>query len=261
MIDLNPPINKGDVSDLIIPFIDKALVLENQKEPKRTYLGASSLGEPCKRKLQYRYMQTPPDEGKDFDGRTLRIFQVGHDFEDLAIAWLVRAGFNLLTEDKQGRQFGFDTADGQIKGHVDGIITDGPVDWSYPFLWECKSANDKKWNEFKKKGTKETNQVYYAQVVLYQAYMGLMDNPALFTVVNKNTQEIYFEKIPFNAKVAQRVSDAAVNILKATSSGEMMPRVATKADSFLCKFCEFKIKCWEIKSDKEQSSGLQPGWK
>ena len=91
--------------------------------------------------------------------------------------------------------------------------------------------------------------------------MGLMDNPALFTVVNKNTQEIYFEKIPFNAKVAQRVSDAAVNILKATSSGEMMPRVATKADSFLCKFCEFKIKCWEIKSDKEQSSGLQSSWK
>ena len=43
MIDLNPPINNGDVSDLVTPFIDKALVLENQKEPKRTYLGASSL--------------------------------------------------------------------------------------------------------------------------------------------------------------------------------------------------------------------------
>ena len=103
--------------------------------------------------------------------------------------------------------------------------------------------------------------MYYAQVVLYQTYMGLMDNPALFTVVNKNTQEIYFEKIPFDAKVAQRVSDAAVYILKATSNNEMMPRVAAKADSFLCRFCEFKSRCWDIKNDKDQQSGLQPSWK
>jgi len=28
MIDLNPPINTGDVSDVVTPHIDKALVLE-----------------------------------------------------------------------------------------------------------------------------------------------------------------------------------------------------------------------------------------
>ena len=53
----------------------------------------------------------------------------------------------------------------------------------------------------------------------------------------------------------------AVNILKATSNNEMMPRVAAKADSFLCRFCEFKSRCWDIKNDKEQQSGLQPSWK
>ena len=137
-------------------------------------------------------------------------------------------------------KFGFDTADGEIQGHVDGIITDGPVSWEYPFLWECKSANDRKFKEFQSKGVEKANVVYYAQVVLYQAYMGLMDNPALFTVVNKNTQEIYFEKVPFDAKVAQRVSDSAVRILKAVENNELMPRVAAKSDSFLCKWCEFK---------------------
>lgn len=67
------------------------------------------------------------------------------------------------------------------------------------------------------------NFIYYAQVLIYQAYMGLTANPALFTVINKNTQEIYFEKVPFDAKVAQRVSDSAVNILKAVQNNELMP--------------------------------------
>ena len=217
-LDFNPPENKGDVSDIVVPLIDKALVAANKREPERNYLGASSLGEPCKRKLQYRYMKTEKDEGKDFDGKTLRIFQVGHNFEELGIAWLVQADFNVLTHDKQGRQFGFDTADGEIQGHVDGIITDGPVAWEYPFLWECKSANDKKFKEFQSKGVESANFIYYAQVLIYQAYMGLTANPALFTVINKNTQEIYFEKVPFDAKVAQRVSDSAVNILKAVQN-------------------------------------------
>ncbi len=260
-LDFNPPENKGDVSKIINPFIDTALVEANKREPERKYLGASSLGEPCKRKLQYRYMRTEKDEGKDFDGKTLRIFQVGHNFEELAVAWLVQAGFNLLTHDKQGRQFGFDTSEGEIQGHVDGIITDGPVAWEYPFLWECKSANDRKFKEFQSKGVEKANSVYYAQVVVYQAYMGLMNNPALFTVVNKNTQEIYFEKVPFDAKVAQRVSDSAVSILKAVENNELMPRVAAKSDSFLCKWCEFKNKCWDnINERREEHTGLQPKW-
>ncbi len=91
--------------------------------------------------------------------------------------------------------------------------------------------------------------------------MGLMDNPALFTVVNKNTQEIYFEKVPFDAKVAQRVSDSAVSILKAVENNELMPRVAAKSDSFLCKWCEFKNKCWDnINERREEHTGLQPKW-
>tara|TARA_R100000781_G_C4079876_1_gene127331 strand:+ start:899 stop:1699 length:801 start_codon:yes stop_codon:yes gene_type:complete len=260
-LDFNPPINNGDVSDVITPFIDKGLIEANKREPRRRYLGASSLGEPCKRKLQYRYMQTEKDEGKDFNGKTLRIFQVGHNFEELGVAWLVQANFNVLTHDKQGRQFGFDTADGEVQGHVDGIITDGPVAWEYPFLWECKSANDKKFNEFKSKGVEVTNFVYYAQVVIYQAYMGLTSNPALFTVINKNTQEIYFEKVPFNAKVAQRVSDSAVNILKAVENNELMPRAAAKSDNFICRWCEFKNKCWDNKNDEgKKQTGLQPSW-
>ena len=241
-LDFNPPENKGDVSNIVVPLIDKALVAANKRAPERNYLGASSLGEPCKRKLQYRYMKTKKDEGKDFDGKTLRIFQVGHNFEELGIAWLVQADFNVLTHDKQGRQFGFDTADVEIQCHVDGIITDGPVAWEYPFLWECKSANEKKFRDFKMKGIK-ANHTYEVQVALYQAYMELTDNPCLFTVINKNTSEIYYELVPFNQELAQYASDKAVDILKAVEQNVMLPRIAFN-NMYECRFCQFTDTCW-----------------
>ena len=68
----------------------------------------------------------------------------------------------------------------------------------YPFLWECKSANSKKFSEFVRKGVANANPVYAAQIALYQAYMDLTENPALFTVMNKDTSEIYYELVPFD---------------------------------------------------------------
>ena len=37
--------------------------------------------------------------------------------------------------------------------------------------------------------------------------MDLTENPALFTVMNKDTSEIYYELIPFNKELAQKTSD------------------------------------------------------
>jgi hypothetical protein len=186
------------------------------------------------------------DEGRDFSANTLRIFQFGHQIEDDVALWLKNAKFDLRTEDKNGEQFGFSIAEGEIKGHIDGVICDGPLETQYPMLWECKSANDKKFKEFQNKGVSIANPVYAAQVALYQAYMQLTDNPCLFTVLNKNTSEIYYELIPFNKALAQDVSDKAVSILEATKANEMLPRLAQSRDYFACKFCEFQDSCWSV---------------
>ena len=92
-------------------------------------------------------------------------------------------------------------------------------------LWECKSANDKSFNEFVRKGVKEVNLTYASQIALYQAYMNLTENPALFTVVNKNNCEIYYELVPFDKVLAQKTSDKAVEILTAVKHNEILPRV------------------------------------
>ena len=231
--------------ELIAEAVDQEIVRQNKSRERRKYLGASSIGDECARKIQYRYLNYPIDEGRDFSAQTLRIFEFGHVIEEYAAKWLRDAGFDLRTEDSMGKQFGFSIANDEIKGHIDGVICDGPVAMGYPCLWENKSANDKKFKDFVRHGVTKANPTYAAQLALYQAYMELSENPALFTVVNKNTSEIYYELVPFNAELAQSSSDKAVNILTASKAGDILPRIAQNKDFFLCKFCDYRETCWK----------------
>ena len=192
-------------------------------------------------------MGTESDHDKEFSARTLRIFEFGHIIEDQMALWLRQSGFDLRTEDKGGKQFGFSIADDQIKGHIDGVICSGPdaAGLQYPMLWECKSSNDRKFKEFVRVGVAQANKTYAAQIAVYQAYMDLTDNPALFTVVNKNTSEIHFEFVPFDKALAQKISDRGVQILTATESSEILPRISHTREYHLCKWCEFQNTCWQ----------------
>ena len=125
----------------ISDVIDKSIVDNNKKKQKRKYLGGSSLGEECSRKIQYRFMGINPDKEKEFNAKTLRIFQFGHEIEDMKAEWIKQSGFDLRTVDKQGEQFGFSIADDQIKGHIDGVICGGPVELNYPMLGICGNAS------------------------------------------------------------------------------------------------------------------------
>ena len=226
-------------------LVDAALIAERDKQTRREYLGASMLGDPCSRRIQYEYVGAPKDPDKDFNGQTLRIFAAGHQFEALSIKWLRAAGFDLRTEKADGGQFGFSVAKGRIKGHIDGVIIGGPSWLFYPALWEHKALKDKSWQDLVKRGLAISKPLYAAQLALYQGYMpDLAQNPALFTALNKDTQELYHELVPFDASLAQSTSDKAVNILQATDAGQQMPRMASKPDYYLCQFCPYAKRCW-----------------
>lgn len=252
MLDYN---RRLGFADHINTAIDAALVAENEATPPRDYLGGSRLGVACERALQFEFTATPKDDGAGFTGQTLRIFAIGHQLEDLAIQWLRAAGFDLYTRKgnrPDGEQFGFSVAGGRIRGHVDGIIAAGPEGFglAVPALWECKTMNAKNWRETVAKGVTVGKPVYAAQIALYQAYMeatvpGISANPALFTAINKDTAELHHELVPFDAELAQRMSDRAVRILRATDAGELLPRVAQNRDFFECRFCPWAKRCWE----------------
>ena len=224
--------------------IDAARVAERTNQRPRDYLGASRIGEPCAQRLVYEFTKTTVDPGKDFEGRPLRLFEAGHVFEDLAIRWLRAAGCELRTEKSDGGQFGFETAGGRIRGHVDGIIVGGPsLEIPWPVLWEHKALKASSWSETAKKGVRSSKPVYFAQMQIYMAYMEL--EAALFTALNKDTCELYHEHVPFDASAAQELSDKAVDVLRAAEAGDVLPRIATRPDFYLCRFCPFSARCWE----------------
>lgn len=250
MLDFN---HKTSFAEHINTEIDAALAAERAAIPPRDYLGASRLGHSCERALQFEFAGAPHDPGAGPDGRGLRIFAIGHALEDLAVRWLRHAGFDLRTRKPDGGQFGFSAACGRIQGHIDGAILSGPAlpGLSFPAIWECKTMNAKAWRETAAKGVVIAKPVYAAQIALYQAYMeasfpGVAGNPALFTAINKDTAELHHELVPFDAALAQAMSDRAVRILQATGAHELLPRIARDPSFHECRFCPWTGRCWRL---------------
>jgi hypothetical protein len=245
MLDFN---STASFSGRLTALIDAGMQQARAKEEARRYLGASRLGAACERALQYEYAQAPVDYGREIEGRMLRIFERGHVIEDSMVAWLRAAGFDLRTRDRSGEQFGFSVVEGRLQGHVDGVIVGGPEGFAYPCLWENKCLGGKSWRELEKHRLAVAKPVYSAQVALYQAYLELHEHPALFTAVNADTMEIYAELVPFDAALAQRMSDRAAKIITATDAGELLPRSFAEPTHFECRMCAWQDRCWRTAS-------------
>jgi hypothetical protein len=241
MIDFN---STSSIPEQVAFLVDAGLQRVRASQTPRDYLGASRLGVSCERALQYEFAKAPVDSGRETEGRTLRIFERGHVMEDSMIAWLRHAGFDLRTRKANGEQFGFSALDGRLQGHVDGVIVAGPDGFGYPALWECKCLGAKSWRDLAKNRLAVSKPVYHAQVVLYQAYLQLHEHPAIFTALNADTMEIYTELVPFDAALAQRMSDRALKVIGATDAGELLPRAYHDPTHFDCRMCSWQDRCW-----------------
>ncbi len=238
MLDFNA---RTTLAGRFVELIDKATA---QEDKPRDYLGGSAIGEPCARRLQYDFTKTPKDEGKGFAPQTLRIFHRGHAGEAWLVDWIRAAGFDLRTERKDGRQFGFEDCDGRFRGHIDGVIVAGPNDFAYPALWENKVLGAKGWTQLEKHGLAKAYPAYAAQVATYQAYMQLAEHPAIFTALNADTMQIHVELVPFDQALAQECADKAARIIDATAHGETLARITDDPASFSCRFCPYHGTCW-----------------
>jgi hypothetical protein len=122
-----------------------------------------------------------------------------------------------------------------------------------PALWENKAVGAAVWKELVKKGVVLARPIYAAQIALYQAYLDL-PNPALFTALNRDTFELHCELVPFDTALAQRASDRAVEIVRASEADELLPRAAADRTSAICRGgwaggewhapCAWQDRCW-----------------
>lgn len=241
MIDFN---SSTSIPGQVTSLVDAGLQRMRSSQSPREYLGASRLGVSCERALQYEFARAPVGPGRETDGRILRIFERGHVMEDCMVAWLRAGGFDLRTRKANGEQFGFSAIDGRLQGHIDGVIVGGPDGFAYPALWECKCLGSKSWRDLEKNKLAVSKPVYHAQVVLYQAYLQLHKHPAIFTAINADTMEIYTELVPFDAALAQRMSDRAIKVIGATDAGELLARAYHDSTHFECRMCSWQDRCW-----------------
>jgi hypothetical protein len=230
------------VGESIDALVNAALQAERELMPARDYLGASRIGEPCGRRLCYELMRVPVDDGAAFSGRMLRIFEAGHRFEEMTIRWLRLAGLDLRTHKRDGEQFGFSVANGRFRGHIDGVIVDGPdIGVEYPLLFEHKAVRSSSWQDIVKRGMKASKPIYWAQIQAYMAYFEV--ERTLFVALDKDTQALRFELMLLDRSAAQALSDKAVAVIRAVEACDPLPRISDHPDFYICTFCPYRIRC------------------
>ena len=202
--------------------------------PPRKHLGASQVGDPCQRKLWYSYHHCKLPA---FSGRMLRLFETGNREEERIIRNLRAAGLQVWDRGDDGNQIRFEMFGGRFAGSLDGMVLGIPEAPKTPHLLEIKTANDKSFKQMLKQGVEHSKPLHYAQM---QVYLGALDlKRALYIVVNKNTDEIYTERLEFDNRVYQSLLEKAERIVTSDAPLE-------RCESFECKWCEFQKICnWE----------------
>jgi hypothetical protein len=225
------------ISTAINDLIETAAAAEPETNT-RQYLGASSIGSECLRRVQFDWMV---DSAHSL--RTRDIFARGHFAERLCRQHLVNAGFRFAPDDA----LGFEAAGRLLRGHADGIIVAGPNQLGgclqFPCIWEHKCLSTKGWKSIERDGVEKAYPQYHAQVLIYMAYLDVT-NPALFTVTNADTCERLHLLVPFDAERAQAWSDRAVAVIEATRAGELLPRAFDDPEDWRCRFCGHRERCW-----------------
>jgi len=211
-------------------------VYEDGREPFRPHLGASLIGRECERELWYsfRWCSAP-----FHSGRLLRLFETGQLEEYRFVENLRSVGIEVHDfESETGNQFGFSDMGGHFAGSIDGAalgIIEAPKTWH---LLEFKTYNDKRFELLKKHGVQMTSPEHHAQMIIYMFYLGF--TRAFYLAVNKNTDELYSERIRNDSALAGLLQQKAERIIVAPCPPI---RISSDPEWWKCKFCDHSAVC------------------
>lgn len=210
-------------------------------EPPRQYLGMSEIGGPCKRALWYKFRHCCKP---DFTGRFFRLFETG-DLAEIRFTKELRAiGCEVHDVNENGEQFAFNELGGHFSGHMDGCaigIPEAPETWH---VLEFKTHNAKSFTELTKEGVEKSKPQHYAQMQCYMHSSGM--TRALYLAVNKDTDELYSERIRYDKEAAKRLIERAEQIITNITPPE---RISDRPDFYQCKWCDARAICWGIQEE------------
>lgn len=231
--------------DPTLQAVDREMERRAASQPRRSYLGASQIGEECERKLWYSIQPGIPRD--DWNAQSLRRFEDGHRSEEVMINRLrMVAGIELHTVDERGDQYGFTDLDGMFQGHVDGLIRGLVQAESAPHVFEAKCVNEKKFAEFlkvrakvgEKEALREWDYIYWAQAQVYMRYFDM--NRHYLVVMTAGARDHASCRTALDPDAADTLRDKAARIIRAT---EPPPRISERREFWKCKWCQFQEVC------------------
>ena len=236
----------ADISAFVDPLV-AAIYEQYEKrgkaEQSRTYLGASIIGRECSRYLWYTFRWTFKEE---FDGRLIRLFQTGHMAEPRFTADLRSVGVTVYEVDPaSGKQFGFEEFGGHMRGHMDGCAGGVPGGGKQWHVIEYKTHSSKSFAELKKKGVKGAKPEHWAQVNWYMGKSGM--SRALYLAVNKDTEELYSERLEFDLPDFEQTNSKAEQVIFSPSPP---PRISEDSKFYLCNMCSAKAVCHQSRTPR-----------
>jgi CRISPR/Cas system-associated exonuclease Cas4 (RecB family) len=214
-------------------------------ESQRPYLGASAIGKPCLRQHWYSFRWSKPAE---FPGRLYRVFQTGHLQEPRVYADLRAIGCTVFDINlNTGKQFGWSEPETghHFQGNCDGIVTGLPQAPKSPHILEIKTSSDKYYKDMQKSGVKQSKPEHYAQMQSYM-HWSIAEfgddgcRRAIYIVVNKDNDDIYTERIDYDAAEAKDIVNKALAIITAS---EPPVGISTDPSWYECKFCDYHSIC------------------
>ena len=205
-------------------------------EPVRGYLGASIIGHHCERYLWYCFRQCCKP---DFSGRMYRLFETGDLEEPRFVRELRAIGCTVHDTDENGEQFEVSAFGGHFSGHMDGCalgIPEAPKTWH---VLEFKTHNAKSFKHLEKWLVGVSKPQHYAQMQVYMHLTGM--KRALYLAKNKDTDNLYSERIHYDRTDAEKLMQRARRIITDASPPE---RISTRPDFYQCGWCDAKAICW-----------------
>ena len=210
-----------------------------RKNEHRPHLGGSQIGIECSRALWYQFRHC---ERPQFDGRMLRLFETGDLEENRIVANLRAIGVTVWDRDPEtGKQIRFSGCDGHFALSLDGV-GEGFPESKRPHTLEFKTMSDKNFKAMHRDGLEKSKPVYWAQCHVGMHLSGI--DRCAFIAVNKNTDEIYYERVRYDAAIGIKLTAKAESIIFADTPPS---RISNDPSYFVCKFCVFSDICHKAK--------------
>lgn len=206
-------------------------------------ISISNLGDECERALWYAFRWAAEQEV--ITGLKAITFETGEIEEQRLLDALRMIGAEVVDVDERGKQFRVTAGNGHIRGKTDGKVLglpEAPATWH---VVECKSMGDKYFKEVVKKKVRDGYFAHYVQLLIYCYLTG--HDRGLYICRNKNTGEVYAERIVVDVEEAARIIARAERIIHNPEPPTKLHEDPTAKTAFKCGFCRFKSVCHEKK--------------